>query len=138
MKVAAMMRGITSASIGEMPMVRIASISSVSFIVPSCAAKALPERPATMIAVISTPSSRKVMRPTRLIVSASAPNCLSCTEPCWAMTIPIRKLIRPMIGSADTPTSSIWCTNALPGKRVGWRSRLAAPIRICPKKPITP
>ena len=38
---------------------RIASISSVSFIVPICAAKAEPERPATMIAVISTPSSRK-------------------------------------------------------------------------------
>ena len=47
---------------------RMASISSVSFIVPSCAAKALPDRPATMIAVISTPSSRIASRPVRLIV----------------------------------------------------------------------
>jgi hypothetical protein len=44
----------TSASIGDTPMVRIASTSSVSFMVPICAAKAEPERPATMIAVIST------------------------------------------------------------------------------------
>ena len=41
----------------------MASISSVIFIVPICAAKAEPERPATMIAVISTPSSRTVIRP---------------------------------------------------------------------------
>ena len=53
-------RGRTSASIGETPIVRIASISSVSFIEPIWAAKAEPERPATMIAVISTPSSRTV------------------------------------------------------------------------------
>src|SRR3546814_9035412 len=46
-------RGSTIASIGDTPIVRIASTSSVSFIVPICAAKALPERPATMIAVIS-------------------------------------------------------------------------------------
>ena len=65
---AAMIRGITSASIGETPIVRIASISSVSFIVPICAANAEPERPATMIAVISTPSSRKASRPVRLMV----------------------------------------------------------------------
>ncbi|MNC88639.1 hypothetical protein D3C83_44760 [compost metagenome] len=63
-----MIRGITSASIGETPIVRIASTSSVSFIVPSCAANAEPERPATMIAVISTPSSRKLIRPVRLMV----------------------------------------------------------------------
>ncbi len=58
----------TSASIGDTPMVRIASISSVIFIVPSCAAKADPDRPATMIAVISVPSSRIVIRPIRLMV----------------------------------------------------------------------
>ena len=61
-------RGTTSASIGDTPITRMASISSVSFMVPSCAAKAEPDRPATMIAVISTPSSRKVRRPTRLMV----------------------------------------------------------------------
>ena len=35
-----------------------ASTSSLSFIAPISAAKALPERPATMMAVSSTPSSR--------------------------------------------------------------------------------
>ena len=44
------------------------SIASVIFIVPICAAKADPELPATMIAVISVPSSRTVIRPIRLIV----------------------------------------------------------------------
>jgi len=63
-----MIRGRTSASTGETPIVRIASISSVIFIVPSWAAKAEPERPATMIAVINVPSSRTVIRPMRLIV----------------------------------------------------------------------
>ena len=67
-RIDAIMRGRTSASIGDTPIVRIASISSVIFIVPICAAKAEPERPATMIAVISTPSSRTVIRPMRLMV----------------------------------------------------------------------
>ena len=67
-RIAAIMRGRTSASIGDTPIVRMASISSVIFIVPICAAKAEPERPATMIAVISTPSSRTVIRPMRLMV----------------------------------------------------------------------
>ncbi len=131
------MRGITSASIGEMPIVRMASISSFTFIVPICAAKADPERPATMIAVINTPSSRKVIRPTRLIVSDSAPNCSSCTAPCWAITIPIRKLIKPMIGKAETPTSSICRTSALPRNRPGCAIKLPQAISTWPMKPIT-
>jgi hypothetical protein len=106
------MRGITSASVGETPIVRMASISSVSFIVPSCAANAEPDRPATMIAVISTPSSRKLSRPERLIVKISAPNWLSCAAPCCATTMPIRKLISPMMGSEVTPTSWSWWTSA--------------------------
>ena len=68
MIVAARTRGMTSASTGDTPIVRIASISSVIFIVPICAAKADPERPATMIAVISVASSRMLRRPMRLIV----------------------------------------------------------------------
>ena len=115
------MRGSTRASIGEMPIVRIASTSSVSFIVPICAAKALPERPATMIAVISTPSSRRVIRPTRLTVSVSAPNCASCTAPCCAMTMPIRKLIRPMIGSADDADQFHLPDQRPVRNRRGWR-----------------
>ena len=39
---------------------RIASISSLTRIVPIWAVKALPERPAMMIAAISTPSSRRI------------------------------------------------------------------------------
>ena len=43
-------RGTTSTSIGLRPRVRSASISSLTCIVPICAVKALPERPAMMIA----------------------------------------------------------------------------------------
>ena len=116
-----------------MPIVRIASTSSVSFIVPICAANALPDRPATMIAVISTPSSRSVIRPTRFTVSVSAPNCESCTAPCCAMTMPMRKLISPMIGSAATPTSSIWRTSASPRSR---KRKIAVPsaITVAPRE----
>ena len=52
------MRGSTRNSIGEMPRVVSASISSFTFMVPSCAAKAAPVRPAMMIAVIMAPISR--------------------------------------------------------------------------------
>ena len=52
------MRGRTSTSSGSRPMVRRASISSRIFIEPSSAVKELPERPATMIETISTPSSQ--------------------------------------------------------------------------------
>ena len=69
MKTAAISRGMTSASTGETPMVRIASISSVSFIVPSCAANAEPERPGHHDrGHQQVPSSRTVIRPMRLIV----------------------------------------------------------------------
>ena len=51
-------RGSTRTSIGSRPNVRIASISSLTCIVPICAVNALPERPAMMIADISTPNSR--------------------------------------------------------------------------------
>ena len=55
----AITRGKTSTSIGSSPMVLSALTSSRSLITPISAAKALPERPATMIAVISTPISRR-------------------------------------------------------------------------------
>ena len=56
----AITRGSTRNSIGEMPIVVSASISCVTFIVPSCAAKAAPVRPAMMIAVIIAPMSRAI------------------------------------------------------------------------------
>ncbi len=45
-------------------MVRSASISSRIFMEPSSAVYELPERPATMMATISTPSSRSISTPT--------------------------------------------------------------------------
>ena len=58
-------RGSTSTSIGETPMALSASTSSLRRIAPISAAKALPERPATMIAVSSTPISRSTPTVTR-------------------------------------------------------------------------
>ncbi len=46
-------------------MVVSASISCVTFIVPSCAANAAPVRPAMMMPVISAPISRTTAMPTR-------------------------------------------------------------------------
>ena len=131
-----MVRGSTRTSTGSSPMVRMASTSSASFIEPIWAAKADAERPATMIAVRRIPSSRKVARPTRLITNTSAPNCLSCTAPCWASTIPIRKLIRPMMPSAFTPTCSIWTVTAL--QRTPRRDVTAcqAEIKVRPMNPM--
>ena len=54
-------RGSTSTSTGSRPRVRIASISSLTCIVPIWAVNALPERPAMMIAVSSTPNSRRML-----------------------------------------------------------------------------
>ena len=119
-------------------MVRIASTSSVSFIVPICAAKALPDRPATMMAVISTPSSRRVRRPTRLMVKISAPNARSCTAPCCAMTTPIRKLISPTMPKARTPTTSNRWIKACQRMRLGCISSRPMETTVCPKKPINP
>ena len=56
------------------PEIWIASSSSLTFIVPICAVKADPDRPATMIAAISPPSSRRMPTPSRLTVKTSAPN----------------------------------------------------------------
>ena len=61
-------RGSTSSSIGLRPRVRMASTSSLDFIEPICAAKALALRPASRIAASSTPNSRRKEKPTRLTV----------------------------------------------------------------------
>src|SRR6185436_2101984 len=57
-------RGITSTWTGDRPRVLMASISSCTFIVPSCAVKAEPERPATITAASSGESSRHIASPT--------------------------------------------------------------------------
>ena len=53
--------------------------SSDTFIVPISAAKAVPDLPATMMAVMSGPNSLTMESPTRLATKISAPNCLSWT-----------------------------------------------------------
>ncbi len=55
-------------------MVSSASISSLTFIVPISAANADPERPMTMIAVISGPSSRVIEMATALATNCIAPS----------------------------------------------------------------
>ena len=65
--------GSTSNSMGSMPSVRSASISSVTAMVPIWAAQAEPERPAMMIAVISGANSRSMDRPTRSATKMFAP-----------------------------------------------------------------
>ena len=63
--VAASTRGSTSQAIGSMPMMRSASTSSFTRMVPISAAKAEPVRPASTTAAISGPSSRSREMPTR-------------------------------------------------------------------------
>ena len=72
--ISASMRGTTSMSTGSRPSVRIASTSSLMVMAPISAVKALPDRPATMIAVSRIPISRSTPTPTRLTVKISAPN----------------------------------------------------------------
>ncbi len=71
-------RGSTSTSNGSTPVAYSASTSSFSFIAPISAAKALPERPATMIAVSRTPNSRNTPMVTRSTTKISAPKLRSC------------------------------------------------------------
>ena len=61
-------RGNTSNSMGLRPRVRIASISSLAFIEPICAVKALAVRPARRMAVSSTPNSRRKENATSITV----------------------------------------------------------------------
>ena len=86
-----MTRGTTSTSKGSTPVAFSASTSSLSCMAPISAAKALPERPATMIAVSSTPSSRSTPMVTRSTTKISAPNRCSCCALMYAMITLIRK-----------------------------------------------
>ena len=62
------MRGRTRNSMGEMPKVWKASISWLTFMVPSWAAKAAPVRPHRMMPVMMQPISRTVAMATRSAV----------------------------------------------------------------------
>ena len=66
-------RGTTSTWIGDSPSVRIASVSSWTFIEPICAVNAAPERPATITATRIGESSRQIARPTPSTTKIVAP-----------------------------------------------------------------
>ena len=104
----ASMRGRTSTSIGSSAITSKASISSRIFIAPSSAVIAEPERPAIMIEVSSTPSSRSTRMPTRSTVNGDAPKRASWKMPCWATIAPTRKLISRMIGAPRSAKISRW------------------------------
>ncbi|MNW05462.1 hypothetical protein D3C71_2017120 [compost metagenome] len=71
--VSATRRGNTKTPTGLRPMTFSASTSSRIFIEPISAVIALPERPAIMMAVSSTPISRSCRMPTRSTTKTSAP-----------------------------------------------------------------
>src|SRR5258707_6402065 len=98
-------RGTTSSSMGFMPIARSASVSSLSCITPISAAKALPERPATMMAVSNTPISRSTEMVTRSTTKMSAPNLFSCWAPRYATITLIRKAMSDTMGMAVMPVS---------------------------------
>ena len=76
--------------------------------VPRAAAKAEPERPATMMAASSTPSSRRMELATRSTMRMLAPNCSNWRAPWYASTMPIRKLITQTMGMAAAPVAWTW------------------------------
>ena len=77
----AMTRGRTSTSNGSRPSTRIASISCCIFIEPIDAVKAESDRPASMIAVMSTPNSRSTATPTSSTVKTETPKVCNRSAP---------------------------------------------------------
>ncbi len=72
---------------------------------PISAENALPERPATMIAVSSTPNSRSTPIVTRSTTKISAPKLRSCWALMYAMITLMRKAMSATIGTAVMPVS---------------------------------
>ena len=79
MQIIAIIFGTTRKRIGSKPMVRSASISSDTFMVPISAAKAEPARPVAITATISGASSRTTVQPTNPGRNPSAPYLRICT-----------------------------------------------------------
>ena len=127
-------RGTISTSIGSSPITRSASISSRIFIEPISAVKDEPERPATMMAVRSTPTSRSVRMPTRSTTNGVAPNFRSWKMPCWATMQPTRNEISAMIGTPRKAISSSWCTSDGPRKRRGRVATRTMAMTTSPRK----
>ena len=89
-----------------MPVVRRASISSFTCMVPICAANAAPARPAMMMPVMRAPISTAIPMPTRFATKIWAPKAESWMAPTKARIIPVRKLMSETIGSARCPQSA--------------------------------
>src|SRR3546814_2139650 len=73
---------------------------------PSCAAKAEAERPASRMAAMTTPNSRRIATPTSCTVKTSTPRLVSRLVPTSAMMAPMKKVMMNTIGSALTPARS--------------------------------
>ena len=111
-------------------MVESASISWLVFIVPSCAAKAAPVRPAMTMAVMMQPISRVIATATRFATKIEAPNCWSWTAPTNPRMSPIRKLMRLTMPSARGPQSWMMPRRSIIRNRA--RPRSSAPKASTP------
>ena len=113
--------GTTRKRTGLMPMTRSASISLLIVMVPSRAARAEPERPATRMAVISGANSRVTDSATPNTTWCSAPNCSRVLMPWIASMIPIVSDSIDTMGTARIPISII--SEKTDTARTGWRRR---------------
>ena len=104
-------------------MVAIASSSSFTFIVPSSAANADPDRPASTKAARRGPISRTTARPMTEAVKISAPKWASGWAPSIATLTPNRALTSDTTGSAFTPAFSN--TRAISRQRMRRGRRMA-------------
>ena len=97
-------------STGSRPITRSASISSVTTMVPISAEMADADRPLTLRAVMSGPSSLVKLIATKFTTNSTAPNLRSSEAPCSASMNPVHSAIMPVMGSALAPIASICST----------------------------
>ncbi len=95
-------------STGSIAMVRRASISSATTMLPISAENADPERPLTAIAVSNGPNSRVKPMVTRSTTNCIAPKRRSSEAPCIARMKPAQMAMIATMGTAATPTANIW------------------------------
>ena len=130
-------RGITSRSTGSRPSTRIASTSSRLTIMPICAVNALAVRPASRIAVSSTPNSRRKAALTSSTTKMVAPKSRKTIAPTKAITAPTMNDSSATRGAASRPTCSMWWTVAITRKRLGSLNRRSSLTSTSPRKAIS-
>ncbi|MNI76537.1 hypothetical protein D3C73_1327770 [compost metagenome] len=113
----------------------MASISSLAFIEPIWAVKALAVRPAIRMAVSNTANSRRNENATRSTVNTVAPKSASTVAPRKATTAPTRNVSNATIGAASRPVCSICETTGVSRQRCGCKARRSRVSRIRPMKP---